>query len=132
FHVGNNAFISTQNYATCSGTKTIQSTLVGVMNQDQMRFKGGFVAGDSLQLSVSNTGLDSSLGLGGKSIGTISNTQIGFDASCTVGNNTSITVNNNGNFDGENSTFFGYAGAPGNKQFDVSGNFYAGNFFKLQ
>lgn len=129
--VGNNANIIALNNGTCSGTKTMRRANVATMNQSQILFNGAFQAGNSLQLSAVNVGDDSSQGVGGNSIGTVSDLQIGFGSTCNLGDNSRIFIFNLGDFSGSNSASFGYAGAIGNKQFQASDDFQAGNSFNL-
>ncbi len=80
---------------------------------------------------MSNTGVDSSHGVGGNVIGNVTNSNVGFGGSFTAGDNASISVSNAGTYTGTNSSSGNSVGLIGNPLFTISGSFQAGNSFSL-
>ncbi len=96
FTVGDDAAITAQNTGTASGNKTGSGPIAGVLAGGQIFFLQGFVAGNGLNMSVTNSGTDSDTGVGGDSVGIIGLNQLHLGATAVMGNNATIAVSNSG------------------------------------
>ncbi len=130
--VGKHAAFVTQNSGTCSGNKTGVLTGVGQLGTSQMIFNGEFQANDFLNISITNSGTDSSHTINANGIGTVSSSQLLFGSAAVIQNSAAIHVSNHGNFSGNNANPTSYAGVVGTPQFKAVGNFESGNSFSLQ
>lgn len=124
--VGDRANILITNSGTYTGSNTVTGEAVATMNLGQALITGSFTGGDHLSFSVINTGVDSSIGIGSNSIGTISTNQAEFKSTCSVGNHAEITIANQGQYGGTNISSFNYCGAIGS-QLILDNDFQAGD-----
>lgn len=129
--VGNYASISAENNGAYEGTNTGRGSIIASLNQGQILFKDDFKALDYLNVTASNKGVDSAIGIGNDVVGAASNYQIGFNASCILGDYASINASNSGNCSGQNSTIYNNVGSVASNQFFCRENLQAGNFFNL-
>ncbi len=128
--VGKNAEFYIENRGTCSGNKTGNLTNVGVINANQIIFNGEFQAADFLNLSLLNSGTDSSHSITTNTTGNVQG-QLKFGTSAVIQDHATITINNQGNFSGETGVA-SYVASVGIPQFQAINAFSAGNSFYLQ
>ena len=130
--VGKSSTFLTQNSGTCTGSKGGGAvTSVGQVSSNQMVFTGQFQAGDFLNLSITNSGMDSSYSINSNGIGTVSSTQLLFGSTAVIQDNATIQITNQGNFSGDTTNPISYSGVVGNAQFKATGNFESGDSFYL-
>lgn len=129
--LGDQATINVVNNGTSNGSNSGGGPNVALINQEQVRFRNVFNAGDLLSFSVSNIGFDSGQGIGNDRVADCGGAQLRFDSSCIVGNRASFTLSNFGFFTGTSSNTGNIVGAIGNEQLLFDGNFHAGNNFSL-
>ncbi|MEI8124263.1 MAG: autotransporter domain-containing protein [Parachlamydiaceae bacterium] len=127
FTVGNNATITITNSGTFTGTNSSSSNSVGYQSDMLFYLRGAFQAGDGLVITAANSGVDSSIGVGGNQVGYSNNTQMQFNDAFTVGNNATMSIGNSGTYTGSNSTNSSDIGYAGNPQLSINGPFQAGN-----
>ncbi len=139
--LGNHATISATNSGTYSGTNTHGGSNIAGMNLQQIAIGDSmmpgayaFFAGDYFSLSASNSGIDSSHGIGGNAVGDISTDQITFFTPVPMGhlgNHANITITNSGNFSGNASTTYVNVGSAGGCQLNCVSSFSVGDNFTL-
>lgn len=136
--LGNHATISATNKGTYSGTNTHGGSNIATMNLQQIvigdsRAPGSyaFTAGDYFSLSASNSGNDSSNGIGSDSVADVSSDQITVYTPSVLGNNSNITITNKGNFSGNASTTYVNVGSVGHSQLNCASTFKVGDNFTL-
>lgn len=136
--LGNHATISAINSGTSSGTNTNGGSNVGGMNLQQIAIgdsttPGAYalVAGDYFNLSASNSGSDSSHGIGSNSTGNVSTDQITVFTATSLGKNAKITITNSGNYSGNASSTYVNVGSTGGCQLNCIGSVSAGDNFTL-
>ncbi len=136
--LGNRAVVSVTNSGTYSGSNTSGGSNVGGMNLEQIAIGDStapgsfsFNAGDDFTFNVSNTGIDSAIGIGDDAVGDVSTDQVTFYAPSSVGNNAAFTLSNSGNYSGHSSTSFVNVGSAGGSQLHYISTFQAGDNFTL-
>lgn len=136
--LGDHASISSTNSGTYSGSNTNGGSNVAGMNLQQIAFgdsttPGAYslVAGDYFDLSASSSGIDSSTGVGGNAVGTVSTDQIAFFSSVVLGQHANITLTKNGDFTGNASTTYVNIGSSGGCQLNCVSSFSADDHFTL-
>ncbi len=136
--LGDHATISTTNSGTYSGTNTHGGSNVAGMNLQQIAIGDStapgtytLVAGDYFTLSASNSGIDSSSGIGGDAIGDVSTDQITLFTPVALGNNANITLTNSGNFSGNASTTYVNVGSIGGSQLNCVSSISVDDNFTL-
>ncbi len=136
--LGDHATISAANSGTYSGTNTNGGSNVGGMNLQQFVIGDftapgayTFVAGDNFTLNASNSGIDSSNGMGGNAVGDVSSDQVTLFTPAIFGDQANIAITNSGNFSGHASTIYVNVGSAGSSQFDCVSSVLAGDHFML-
>ncbi len=133
-NIGNNASITVTNSGTYNGTNSNGGSAVGSMNRAQMIVGDGshnFLTGDYFNLTVSNTGVDSGIGVGGDAVGVVSTDQVAFYTPVNVGKHATVTVTQNGNFSGDASSQFCTIGSAGGSQFRCASTTVFDDYFTL-
>ena len=128
FTVGNFATIALSNEGTCSGNASTDRNFVGYVDHS-MFASLALTAGDDFRFTATNTGTDSSTGVGGNWIGAVESDQVGC-ASITVGANASFVISNEGN-NSSSPTNPSHVGYISGNQFSIGGNFTAGENLSL-
>ncbi len=119
--------VSISNSGTFSGSNSSQGDAVAIVNGSQFT-SGAFEVADNFNLTVQNTGNDSSTGVGLSNIGQINAAQVLLQSSGIVGDNSTFTISNTGINSATNSNFIGYLN---DEQFFVANDFQAGSHFSL-
>ena len=136
--LGDHATIQANNSGIYSGTNTNGGSNVGGMNLQQIAIGDStapgtfsFFTGDYFNLIASNSGIDSSNGIGGDAVGTVSTDQITFFTPANLGNHANITITNSGNFSGNASATYVNIGSSGGCQLNSVSNFNVEDNFTL-
>lgn len=136
--IGNNAAITVTNSGTYNGTNSNGGSAVGSMNLAQMEVgdsgsigSHNFLAGDYFNLTVSNTGIDSGIGVGGDTVGVVTTDQVAFYTPVTMGKQATITITGNGNFSGNASSEFCTIGSAAGSQFRCASTTVCDDYFTL-
>ena len=136
--LGSHATINATNSGSYSGSNTSGGSTVGLMNLQQVVIGDysapgsfSFTAGDYFNLSVLNTGVDSSIGVGGNSIGSISTDQITFFAPTSLSDHANITIAKSGDFSGNSSATYVNIGSSGGSQLNCASSFSVADNFTL-
>lgn len=132
------ATISAANSGIYSGTNTNGGSNVAGMNLQQIAIGDStapgsyaFNAGDNFSLNASNSGIDSSNGIGGNAIGTVSSDQITFFTPVALGKHANITLSNSGNFSGNAATTYVNVGSAGGCQLNGVSSFSVDDNFTI-
>ena len=131
FTAGNNVAVSVSNSGTFSGNNTVQGDAVSIVNGSQFISSGAFQVGDNFNCDVTNTGNDSSTGVGLSNIGQLNSAQMLLQNTGTVGNNCTITISNTGINSSQTSEFSDFIGYLNDQQFFAGSTFQAGSNFSL-
>jgi autotransporter-associated beta strand protein len=138
FTLGDHATISATNKGTYSGTNTNGGSNIAGMNLQQIAIGDSaspgsyaFTVGDSFSLSASNSGIDSSNGIGANAVGDVSTDQITIFTPVTLGDSANITITNSGNFSGHASSTYVNVGSVGGSQLNCESSVSAGSNFTL-
>lgn len=136
--LGDHAAINANNSGSYSGTNTHGGSNTAGMNLQQIAIGDStapgtfnFVANDYFNLSTSNRGIDSSHGIGGNAIGTVSTDQITFFTPVALGNHATITITNSGDFSGDASTTYVNVGSAGSCQLNCVSSCSVDDYFTL-
>ena len=131
FEVGSHATITCVNSGVNSSNSP--SALVGCLGDSQFYMSGSFpfIAGDDLNLEVTNSGNDHSTSTGGNYVGALQGGVIGVQMGCNTfqaGNNATIAISNEGISSGSGSSGDSTIGLVTSRQLYISGaSFQAGN-----
>lgn len=130
--LGSNANFTATNSGVNSGTNTgSQNNIVGLVNAGQIVGSDSFTAVDFLNISATNTGQESSTGLGNNTVGKVVG-QVSFDDTLTVGDFATITLLNSGTLSSNSPSGGGFlTGNCIEAQFRVINGFQAGNSLNL-
>lgn len=129
FITGNNSTLTMVNTGICSGAYTTAGNDVGRVDSFHIG-SGVMQTGDNFTLTTTNTGSDSSTGVGGNNVGYCGNTQAAL-GSMIMGNHATITAANSGTYSGSNSMSGNNVGYTGNPQISQSGSLSAQDFFTM-
>ena len=135
--LGDNALLSFTNSGTYDGQNSTAGNNVGYIGNFQVHFPATAIqAGDNFNLTVSNTGIDSSQGFGGNFVGSANSTQLEIDGagpnpSMILGDHATITLTNSGTFSGSTSVQSNFVGYFGNPQLSLNVPLQTGDNFSL-
>lgn len=132
--VEDNVSVSISNVGTYIGSNGTTGNVIGFVFSGQYSNADTFFAGDALDFSVTNRGVNSGTSAGASSIGLVGSSQVSFGSVCDLGDSSTITISNYG----ENSGGSGglgsnalYVGGVYEHQLYVHTQFVAGDDFSL-
>lgn len=102
--VEDNVTIALSNSGTYSGSNSLSGNNVGFVISGQYYNNNTFVAGNGLDFSATNSGVNSGTSEGGSNIGVVGSSQINFNSTCSLGNSNTITISNYGENSGNSGT----------------------------
>ena len=136
--LGDHARLSAINSGTYSGTNTNGGSNIAGMNLQQVVIGDStapgsytFIAGDHFNMNISNSGNDSSNGIGSNAVGDISTDQITFFTPSILGPHADITISNHGNFTGNASATYVNVGSVGHSQLNCVSTLSVGDNLTL-
>ncbi|MBX9743957.1 MAG: hypothetical protein K2X08_01960, partial [Chlamydiales bacterium] len=94
--VKNDATFNITNVGVFEGENTLDSNSIGYIGGDQVSVTIPFESGNRLTFYVTNSGDDTSSGVGGNYVGYVEASQMSFASSVALGDDASITVLNSG------------------------------------
>lgn len=109
FTSGSNVTISVENNGICDGSSSANINQTAYLNDNQFFVGQTVQAGDNFNLSVSNSGNDSSTGVGQNQVAVINSNsgttgdQLLFFQGAALSNNAAVSVTNNGTYSGSNT-----------------------------
>lgn len=124
---GENSTINVDNFGSNIGTSNGTINIVGGVSEEQIVVNGAFQAEDFFTLSVTCEGTDSTQSPGGNYVGMVGTTQAKFNDTLTVGNQGIFFIENQGSNTGNTTVSGNRVGTVQNTQFDVEGEFQAGD-----
>ena len=96
--------ISLANSGTYSGANSATGNNIGLVLNGQYYNADVFVAGDTLDFSVTNSGINSGTSENASNIGVVGSSQINFSNTCSLGDSNAITISNYGENSGNSGT----------------------------
>ena len=136
--LGDYATIGVVNEGSYTGSNTNEGSSVAQMNFGQIavgdyNFPGfyAFTAGDNFSLNATNSGINSTIGVGKDSVGSISTDQVVFFTPVRLRNRANIFIESSGQFSGNATEFYVNVGSVGGNQFYCKSSFSAVDDFSL-